>query len=63
MTQHQHLTDYLRIIYKRRWTVGLVFVLVFAYGAMTSLRKVSIVPTPRGDPTGPFDRPLGIFLT
>ena len=42
MTQHQHLSDYLRIIYKRRWTVGLVFVLVFAYGATTSLRKVSI---------------------
>ena len=42
MTQHQHLSDYLRILYKRRWTVGLVFLLVFAYGATTSLRKVSV---------------------
>jgi capsular exopolysaccharide synthesis family protein len=42
VNQHQHLSDYLRILYKRRWTVGLVFVLVFAYGALTSLRKVSI---------------------
>lgn len=42
MNQHQHFSDYLRIVYKRRWAAGLVFLLVFAYGATTSLRKASI---------------------
>jgi capsular exopolysaccharide synthesis family protein len=42
VSQQQHFSDYLRVLYKRRWTAGLVFLLVFAYGAMTSLRKVSI---------------------
>ena len=42
MNQHQHVSDYLRILYKRRWTAGLAFVLVFAYGATTSLRKSSV---------------------
>jgi len=42
MSQNQHLSDYLRVLYKRRWTAALVFLLVFAYGAATSLRKTPV---------------------
>jgi polysaccharide biosynthesis transport protein len=37
-----HLTDYLRVLYKRRWTAGLAFLLVFVLGAVDTLKKTSI---------------------
>jgi capsular exopolysaccharide synthesis family protein len=42
MSQYQHFTDYLRVLYKRRWVAAAVFFLVFAYSATTSLRKTPI---------------------
>jgi succinoglycan biosynthesis transport protein ExoP len=42
MSQYQHFTDYLRVLYKRRWVAAAAFVLVFAYSATTSLRKTPI---------------------
>jgi uncharacterized protein involved in exopolysaccharide biosynthesis len=42
MTQPRHLTDYLRVIYKRRWVAGSAFLLVFLTAATTSLRKTPI---------------------
>lgn len=37
-----HLTDYLRILYKRRWTAGLAFLLIFVLGAVDTLKKTAI---------------------
>ncbi|HXT69803.1 MAG TPA: polysaccharide biosynthesis tyrosine autokinase [Vicinamibacterales bacterium] len=42
MSQYQHFTDYLRVLYKRRWVAAGAFTLVFAYSATTSLRKTPI---------------------
>ena len=42
MSQYQHLTDYLRVLYKRRWIAISVFLVVFAYFATASLRKTPI---------------------
>lgn len=42
MSQYQHFTDYLRVLYKRRWIAASVFMVVFAYAATTSLRKTPI---------------------
>lgn len=45
MSQYQHFTDYVRVLYKRRWLAAAAFLLVFAYGATTSLRKTPIYET------------------
>src|SRR5688500_20150247 len=45
MSQYQHFSDYLRVLYKRRWLAAAAFLLVFAYGATTSLRKTPIYET------------------
>ena len=42
MSQYSHFTDYLRVLYKRRWVAAGAFILVFAYSATTSLRKTPI---------------------
>lgn len=43
MSQHrQHPSDYLRVLYRRRWTGAVTFVLVFAYGAAGSLRTAPV---------------------
>jgi capsular exopolysaccharide synthesis family protein len=42
MAQSFHFTDYLRIVYKRRWIAGLAFLSVFLYGTVTSVRKTPI---------------------
>ena len=42
MSQYQHLTDYLRVMYKRRWIAAAALLLVFAYSATASLRKTPI---------------------
>jgi uncharacterized protein involved in exopolysaccharide biosynthesis len=34
--------DYLRILYRRRWTAGLALLLVFMYGTFNTLRKTPI---------------------
>jgi capsular exopolysaccharide synthesis family protein len=40
MSHHRsHPSDYLRVLYRRRWTAGVTFILVLAYGAAGSLRK------------------------
>ena len=41
-SQGLHFTDYLRVIYKRRWTAGLAFLVVFAAGAINTLKKPQI---------------------
>jgi capsular exopolysaccharide synthesis family protein len=38
----RHLTDYLRVIYKRRWTAAAAFVLVFASGTFRTLRTTPV---------------------
>jgi polysaccharide biosynthesis transport protein len=38
----RHLTDYLRVIYKRRWTAGLAFVAVFVTGAILTLKTTPV---------------------
>ena len=45
MSQYQHFSDYVRVLYKRRWLAAAAFLLVFAYGATTSLRKTPIYET------------------
>ena len=40
--QTHHLTDYLRVIYKRRWTAALALVAVFVYSAMGILKQTPI---------------------
>lgn len=42
MSHYSHFTDYLRVIYKRRYLAGAAFAVVFMYGAMVSLRKTPI---------------------
>src|SRR5262245_48489547 len=43
MSHHRsHPSDYLRVLYRRRWTAGAAFILVLAYGAAGSLRKAPI---------------------
>ncbi|HUF47148.1 MAG TPA: polysaccharide biosynthesis tyrosine autokinase [Vicinamibacterales bacterium] len=42
MTHATHVTDYLRILSKRRWIAGLMFLVVFVYGSVTSLKKTPI---------------------
>ena len=37
-----HYGDYLRILYRRRWTVVLAILVVFVYGAFQTLRKTPI---------------------
>ena len=36
------LGDYLRVLYRRRWTAALALLLVFGYGAFSSLRKTPV---------------------
>lgn len=36
------LGDYLRVLYRRRWTAALALLVVFGYGAFSSLRKTPI---------------------
>ena len=38
----RHLTDYLRVIYKRRWTAGLAFAAVFITGAVLTLKTTPV---------------------
>src|SRR5438876_320393 len=40
--QPHHITDYLRVIYKRRWTAALALVAVFIYSAMGILKQTPI---------------------
>jgi len=40
--QAHHITDYLRVIYKRRWTAALALVAVFVYSAMGILKQTPI---------------------
>ncbi len=40
--QGPHFTDYLRVVYKRRWTAGLAFLVVFASGTISTLKKPQI---------------------
>jgi capsular exopolysaccharide synthesis family protein len=42
MTNQSHISDYFRVIYKRRWIAGLMFLGVFVYGSVTSLKKTPI---------------------
>jgi capsular exopolysaccharide synthesis family protein len=42
MNHQSHVTDYLRVLYKRRWIAGLMFLVVFVYGAVNSLKKTPI---------------------
>jgi capsular exopolysaccharide synthesis family protein len=37
-----HVSDYLRVLYRRRWTVALAIVVVSVYGAFQTLRKTPI---------------------
>jgi len=37
-----NLGDYLRVLYRRRWTAGLALLVVFVYGAFNSLKKTAI---------------------
>ena len=38
----RHLTDYLRVLYKRRWTAGLAFAAVFITGAVLTLKTTPV---------------------
>ena len=38
MTHFRHLSDYLRVVYKRRWVAAAAFLLVFVYAATSTLR-------------------------
>jgi succinoglycan biosynthesis transport protein ExoP len=38
----RHFTDHLRVLYKRRWTAGLALLVVFVFGAVSTLKKVPI---------------------
>ena len=40
--QEKHVMDYVRIVYKRRWVAGPVFLLVFALGAVNALRETPV---------------------
>ena len=42
MSHYSHFTDYLRVIYKRRYIAAAAFTIVFTYGALVSLRKTPI---------------------
>jgi capsular exopolysaccharide synthesis family protein len=42
MSQYQHVSDYARVMYKRRWIAGAAFLLVFAWSATVSLRKTPV---------------------
>src|SRR6188472_1283648 len=37
-----HIADYLRVLYRRRWTAGLALLVVVAYGAFSTLKKTPI---------------------
>jgi capsular exopolysaccharide synthesis family protein len=39
---HSHIGDYLRVLYRRRWTAGLALIAVLAYGAFGTLKKTPI---------------------
>lgn len=40
--EEKHVMDYVRVLYKRRWIAGPVFVIVFALGAINALRETPI---------------------
>lgn len=40
--QVHHLSDYIRVLSKRRWIAGLAFLAVFAYGAVSTLKTTPI---------------------
>jgi capsular exopolysaccharide synthesis family protein len=42
LSQSRHFSDYLRVLSKRRWMAGLAFLAVFAYGAVSTLKKTPI---------------------
>lgn len=37
-----HIGDYLRTLYRRRWIAGLTLLVVFVYGAFSTLRKTNV---------------------
>jgi len=39
---HTHVADYLRVLYRRRWTAGLALLVVVAYGAFSTLKKTPV---------------------
>jgi len=41
-TPAHHFSDYLRVLYKRRWIAGVAFLAVFVYGAVDTLKKTPI---------------------
>jgi len=41
-TPVHHFSDYLRVLYKRRWIASVAFLAVFAYGAVDTLKKTPI---------------------
>src|SRR4029079_9313126 len=41
-TEHMHLTDYLRMLYKWRWVAFPVFLIAFVAGAVNTLRQTPI---------------------
>ena len=42
MSHESHVSDYFRILYKRRWVAALMFLVVFVYGSVNSLKKTPI---------------------
>ncbi len=40
--EERRLSDYLRIVYKRRWIAGPVFLTIFVFGAVNAFRQVPI---------------------
>jgi succinoglycan biosynthesis transport protein ExoP len=38
----KHLSDYLRVLYKRRWLAGAAFLGVFAYGAVSTIKQTPL---------------------
>ncbi len=42
MSHQSHVSDYLRVLYKRRWVAALMFLAVFVYGSVNSLKKTPI---------------------
>ena len=41
-TPSRHASDYLRVLYRRRWTVGLTLLIVISYGSAASVRKTPV---------------------
>ena len=41
-SHNKHLSDYLRVLYKRRWLAGAAFLGVFAYGAVSTIKQTPL---------------------